>query len=60
LLAGDTDDNNLIDPFDALTIGMSFNSSVAAAADLYNDGIINVLDLEAPAKNNRKTGTVGR
>jgi hypothetical protein len=58
LLAGDIDNNNVIDQFDALTIGMSYNSSTPTAADLNNDGIINVLDLEALAKNYRKTGPV--
>jgi hypothetical protein len=58
LLAGDIDDNNVIDQLDALTIGMSYNSSTPAAADLNNDGIINVLDLELLAKNYRKTGPV--
>lgn len=56
LLAGDIDGNNIIDQFDALTIGMNYNSSLPTAADLNNDGIINVLDLELLAKNYRKTG----
>jgi hypothetical protein len=58
LFAGDIDNNNVIDQFDALTIGMSYNTAVPAAADLNNDGIINVLDLELLAKNYRKTGPV--
>jgi hypothetical protein len=58
LFAGDIDNNNVIDQFDALTIGMSYNSAAPAAADLNNDGIINVLDLEFLAKNYRKTGPV--
>jgi len=58
LLAGDIDANNVINQFDALTIGMGYNSSTPTAADLNNDGIINVLDLEALAKNYRKTGPV--
>ena len=58
LVAGDIDGNNVIDQFDALTIGMSYNSSTPAAADLNNDGVINVLDLELLAKNYRKTGPV--
>jgi len=58
LPAGDIDANNLIDQFDALTIGMSYNSSTPAAADLNNDGIINVLDLELLAQSYRKTGPV--
>lgn len=56
LLAGDIDGNNSIDQFDALTIGMSYNTNTPAAADLNNDGTINVLDLELLAKNYRKTG----
>ncbi|HLO31793.1 MAG TPA: peptidoglycan DD-metalloendopeptidase family protein [Anaerolineales bacterium] len=56
LLAGDIDNNDLIDQFDALTIGMSYNTAAPAAADLNNDGIINVLDLEQLARNYRKTG----
>jgi len=56
LLAGDIDNNNVIDQFDALTIGMSYNATVPAEADLNNDGTINVLDLELLAKNYRQTG----
>jgi hypothetical protein len=58
LLAGDIDNNNVIDQFDAMTIGMSYNTSVPTAADLNNDGIINVLDLELLAQNYRKTGPI--
>jgi len=56
LPAGDIDGNNVIDQFDALTIGMSYNTASPAAADLNNDGIINVLDLELLAGNYRETG----
>ena len=56
LLAGDIDNDNDIDQFDAMTIGMSYNTAVPAAADLNNDGIINVLDLELLAQNYRETG----
>ncbi len=56
LLAGDIDGNNVIDQFDALTIGMSYNTDTPAAADLNNDNTINVLDLELLAQNYRKTG----
>jgi Carboxypeptidase regulatory-like domain/Cohesin domain len=56
LLAGDIDGNNVIDQFDALTIGMNYNAAVPTAADLNNDGVINVLDLELLAANYRKTG----
>ena len=56
LLAGDIDGNNVIDQFDAMTIGMSYNSAAPVAADLNNDGVINVLDLELLAANYRLTG----
>jgi hypothetical protein len=58
LLAGDIDNNNVIDQFDAMTIGMSYNSATPTAADLNNDGVINVLDLEMLAGNYRETGPV--
>ena len=58
LLAGDIDNNNVIDQFDAMTIGMGYNTSTPAAADLNNDGTINVLDLELLAQNYRKTGPI--
>lgn len=56
LLAGDIDGNDVIDQFDALTIGMNYNLAAPAAADLNNDGTINVLDLELLAANYRLTG----
>lgn len=56
LLAGDIDGNNVIDQMDALTIGMNYNTASPADADLNNDGVINVLDLELLAHNYRKTG----
>ncbi|MCI0551718.1 MAG: carboxypeptidase regulatory-like domain-containing protein [Anaerolineae bacterium] len=56
LLAGDIDNNDVIDQFDAMTIGMNYNTSTPAAADLNNDGVINVLDLEVLASNYRETG----
>jgi hypothetical protein len=58
LLAGDIDNNNVIDQFDAMTIGMNYNAITPTAADLNNDHIINVLDLELLAKNYRMTGPV--
>jgi hypothetical protein len=58
LIAGDIDQNNVIDQFDALTIGMSYNTAAPSEADLNNDGIINVLDLELLATNYRKTGPI--
>jgi hypothetical protein len=56
LLAGDIDGNDVIDQFDALTIGMSYTFSTPEAADLNNDAIINFLDLELLAENYRQTG----
>ena len=58
LPAGDIDGNNVIDQFDAMTIGMSYNTATPAAADLNNDGIINVLDLELLAANYRASGAL--
>jgi len=56
LLAGDIDGDDVIDQFDAMTIGMSYNLATPTAADLNNDGVINVLDLELLARNYRETG----
>jgi hypothetical protein len=56
LLAGDIDGNDVIDQFDALTIGINYNGTAPVAADLNNDGTINVLDLEVLAVNYRQTG----
>ena len=58
LLAGDIDNNGVIDQFDAMTIGMSYNTAIPPAADLNNDGTINVLDLELLAHNYRKSGAI--
>jgi len=58
LPAGDIDGNGVIDQFDAMTIGMNYNAAEPSVADLNNDGIINVLDLEALAGNYRKVGPV--
>ena len=58
LPAGDIDGNSVIDQFDALTIGMNYNASIPAVADLNNDGVINILDLELLAANYRKSGAL--
>lgn len=58
LIAGDIDGNGVIDQYDAMTIGMSYNTATPAAADLNNDGTINVLDLEILASNYRQTGAL--
>jgi hypothetical protein len=58
LFAGDIDGNNVIDQFDAMTIGMSYNTAAPAEADLNSDGVINVLDLELLAAHYRATGPI--
>ncbi|MBK8822140.1 MAG: hypothetical protein IPN58_05900 [Anaerolineales bacterium] len=58
LIAGDIDNNDVIDQYDAMTIGMSYNTVSPAAADLNNDGTINVLDLEIVASNYRMSGAL--
>ena len=56
LLAGDIDGNDVIDNLDALTIGINYNGTEPAAADLSNDGTINVLELEILSPNYRQVG----
>jgi len=58
LIAGDIDGNGVIDQFDAMTIGMSYNAASPESADLNSDGVINVLDLEILAANYRASGPV--
>lgn len=58
LLAGDIDDDGSIDQFDAMTIGFSYGTSEPPGADLNNDGIINIFDLELLAENYRATGPI--
>jgi len=58
LLAGDIDGNSVIDQYDAMTIGMSYNSAAPDAADLNNDGVIDILDLQILAENFRKSGAL--
>lgn len=58
LPAGDIDSNNVIDQYDALTVGMNYNVSASLPADLSNDGLINVTDLEMLAENYRMAGLV--
>lgn len=58
LPAGDIDGNDVIDQFDALTIGMNYNLAEPDAADLNDDGTINVLDLELLAANYRLSGAL--
>jgi hypothetical protein len=58
LAAGDIDKNGVIDQFDAMTIGMGYNTLIPPAADLNNDGTINVLDLELLASNYREFGVI--
>jgi len=47
---------NKIDADDVLTIGINYNKTTPTIADLNNDGIINVLDLQILAPNYGKTG----
>jgi hypothetical protein len=58
LPAGDLDGNNVIDQLDAMTIGMNYNTASPDVADLNNDGIINILDLQILAENFRKSGAL--
>jgi hypothetical protein len=58
LLAGDIDGNSIINQIDALTIGMNYNNTTPAVADLNNDGIINVLDLGILAQNYGASGAL--
>jgi hypothetical protein len=58
LIAGDIDNNGVIDQMDVLTIGMNYNNATPAAADLNNDGVISVLDLEILAENYGKSGAL--
>jgi hypothetical protein len=58
LLAGDIDGNNVIDQVDAMTIGMNYNLAAPTAADLNDDGIINILDLELLAGNYGQSGAL--
>ena len=58
LIAGDIDGNSSINQIDALTIGINYNNTTPAAADLNNDGIINVLDLGILAENYGASGAL--
>ncbi len=58
LFPGDLDGNNVIDQFDAMTIGMNYNAATPAAADLNNDDVINVLDLQLLAQHYRASGAL--
>lgn len=43
---------------DALTIRMNYNQMTPSAADLNNDGVINVLDLGILAENYGRSGAL--
>jgi hypothetical protein len=58
LIAGDIDNNGIIDQYDALTIRINYNNTIPTAADLNNDGVINVLDLGIMAENYGKSGAL--
>jgi hypothetical protein len=58
LPSGDIDGNNIIDQFDAMTIGMNYNGFSPTAADLNNDGTINLLDLQLLAANYQRSGPI--
>ncbi len=58
LPAGDIDNNGTIDQFDALTLGMNYNILAPLPADLSNDGLTNLVDLNMLAKNYRMTGAL--
>jgi hypothetical protein len=58
LIAGDIDNNSVINQLDVLTIRMNYDTVIPAAADLNNDGVINVLDLGILAENYGKSGAL--
>jgi murein DD-endopeptidase MepM/ murein hydrolase activator NlpD len=58
LIPGDVDGNSIINQLDALTIGMNYNAVTPTAADLNNDGVINVLDLQLLAANYGQSGAL--
>ncbi len=58
LPAGDIDGNDVIDQYDAMTLGMNYNIVAPASAELNNDGITNILDLEMLSENYRKAGAL--
>lgn len=58
LIPGDVDGNSVINQLDALTIGMNYNGSSPTAADLNNDGVINVLDLQLLAAHYGQSGAL--
>lgn len=58
LIPGDVDGNSVINQIDALTIGMNYNNATPTAADLNNDGVINVLDLQLLSANFGQSGAL--
>jgi hypothetical protein len=58
LPAGDIDGNDVVDQYDALTLGMNYNLVAPMPTDLSNDGLTNIYDLEMLAENYRKAGAL--
>jgi len=58
LFAGDITGDGIIDQWDAMSIGMNYNAKEPTVADLNNDGVINVLDLEVLAGNYLNKGPI--
>jgi hypothetical protein len=58
LIAGDIDANGVVDQTDGLTVRMNYNQTTPAAADVNNDGAINILDLGIVAQNYGRSGAL--
>ncbi|GAB4504466.1 MAG: hypothetical protein Fur0043_14600 [Anaerolineales bacterium] len=58
LIPGDIDGNNVIDQYDAMTIAMNYNTDLLPVADLNEDNIIDVGDLEILSNHYRTAGAL--
>jgi hypothetical protein len=58
LIPGDIDANGIVDQTDGLTVRMNYNQTTPAAADVNNDGVINILDLGIVAQNYGRSGAL--